>query len=175
MFILYITDIGSAIEECQFYLFADDTLLSISGNSVKECIKKLNRDLEKLSKWLKFNKLKLNVNKTKYMIIAGRRSNIMSGAINLTNDGESIERVDVIKYLGVEIDEKLKQHIDKTVKKMAKKVGFLGRIQQKLTKTAEITNYKSIVSFRLLLINLIFINRRRSGTAFKLSKIEHCG
>jgi uncharacterized protein YunC (DUF1805 family) len=174
MFILYITDIGSAIEECQFYLFADDTLLSISGNSVKECIKKLNRDLEKLSKWLKFNKLKLNVNKTKYMIIAGRRSNIMSGAINLTNDGESIERVDVIKYLGVEIDEKLnfKQHIDKTVKKMAKKVG---RIQQKLTKTAEITNYKSIVSFRLLLINLIFINRRRSGTAFKLSKIEHCG
>jgi retron-type reverse transcriptase len=50
MFILYINDVGSAIEECQFYRFADDTLLSISGNNVEECIEKLNRDLEKLSK-----------------------------------------------------------------------------------------------------------------------------
>jgi phosphoribosylformylglycinamidine (FGAM) synthase PurS component len=51
----------------------------------------------------------------------------MSGAVNLTIDGESIERVDVIKYLGVEIDEKLnfKQHIDKTVKKMAKRLALL--------------------------------------------------
>jgi hypothetical protein len=29
---------------------------------------------------------------------------------------------------------------------MAKKVGFLGRIQQKLTKTAKITIYNSIIS-----------------------------
>jgi hypothetical protein len=46
-----------------------------------------------------------------------------------------------MKYLGVEIDEKLdfKQHVDTTKKKMAKKVGFVGRIQQKLTKTAKTT------------------------------------
>jgi ribonucleases P/MRP protein subunit RPP40 len=50
MFIIYINDVGSAIKECQY--FADDTLLSVSGNSVQE---KLNRDLENLSKWLKFN------------------------------------------------------------------------------------------------------------------------
>jgi hypothetical protein len=64
------------------------------------------------------------------MIISGRRSYIMSGAVNLTVDGESIERVDVIQYLGVAIDEKLnfKQHIDKTVKKMAKKVAEIQQI-----------------------------------------------
>jgi hypothetical protein len=40
-----------------------------------------------------------------------------------------------MKYWGVEIDKKLdfKQHVDTTIKKMAKKAGFLGRIQQKLT------------------------------------------
>jgi hypothetical protein len=50
--------------------------------------------------------------------------------------------------LGVEIDEKLnfKQHVDTTLKKMAKKVGFLGRIQQKLTRTTKITIYNSIIS-----------------------------
>jgi hypothetical protein len=64
-FIIYMNHIGSADKECQYYLFADDTLLSVSGNSFQECLEKLNRDLEKLSKWLKFNKLKLNVSKTK--------------------------------------------------------------------------------------------------------------
>jgi hypothetical protein len=53
-----------------------------------------------------------------------------------------------MKYLGVEIDEKLncKQHVDTTLKKMTKKVGFLGRMQQKLTKIAKITIYNSIIS-----------------------------
>jgi hypothetical protein len=50
-------DIGSAIRECGFFFFADDIVVCFMG--------KLNRDLENLSKWLKFNKLKLNVSKTK--------------------------------------------------------------------------------------------------------------
>jgi hypothetical protein len=39
-----------------------------------------------------------------------------------------------MKYLGLEIDENLdfKEHVDTTIKKMANKVGFLGRMQQKL-------------------------------------------
>jgi hypothetical protein len=44
-------DIGSAIKEFEYYLFADDTLLSVSGTSVQECMEKLNRDLENVSKW----------------------------------------------------------------------------------------------------------------------------
>jgi hypothetical protein len=118
-------------------LFADDALLSVSGCSVQECMEKLNRDLENLSNWLKFNKLKLNVRKTKYIIMNGRRSNIENGPTSLKIDGEQIARVTTMKYLGFEIN--FKQHVDTTIKKMAKKVGFLGRIQQKLAKTAKIT------------------------------------
>jgi hypothetical protein len=53
-----------------------------------------------------------------------------------------------MKYLGVEIEEKFvfKQHVDTTIKKMEKKVVFLGKLQQKLTKTAKITIYNSIIS-----------------------------
>jgi hypothetical protein len=51
MFIIYMNDIGSAIKEFEYYLFADDTLLSVSGTSVQECMEKLNRDLENVSKW----------------------------------------------------------------------------------------------------------------------------
>jgi hypothetical protein len=58
-------------------LFVDDTLLSVSGTSVQKCIEKLNRDLENLSKWLKFNKLKLNVSKTKYTRLEGEATSKM--------------------------------------------------------------------------------------------------
>jgi hypothetical protein len=90
MFIIYMNDIGSAIKECEYYLFADDTFLSVSGTSVQECMEKFNCDLENLSKWLKFNKLKLNVSKTKYIIMTGRRSNIENGSTSLIIDGEQI-------------------------------------------------------------------------------------
>jgi hypothetical protein len=108
-------DIGSAIKECEYYLFADDTLLSVSGTSVQKCMKKLYRDLENLSKWLKFNKQKLDGSKTKYIIMTGRRSNIENGSTSLIIDEEHIARVTTMKYLDVEIDEKLdfKQHVDK--------------------------------------------------------------
>jgi hypothetical protein len=99
--IIYINDIGSAIKECEYYLFVDDTLLSVSGTSVQECMEKLNRDLENLSKWLKFNKLKLNVTKTKYIIMTGWRSNIENGSTSLIIGGEQIARVTTMKYLGV--------------------------------------------------------------------------
>jgi hypothetical protein len=136
------------IKECEYYLFADDTLLSVSGASVQKCMEKLSRDLENLSKWLNFNKLKLNVSKTKYIIMTGRRSNIENGLTSLIIDGEQIARVTTMKYLGVEIDERLdfKQHVNTTIKKMGKKVGFLGRIQQKLIKRAKITIDNSIIS-----------------------------
>jgi hypothetical protein len=141
IFLIYMNDIGSAIKEYQYNLFADDTLLSASGNSVQEWSEKLNRDLKNLSKKQKFNKLKLNVSKTKYLIMTWRRSSIENEYTSLTIDWEQIARVASMKYLGVEIDEKLnfKHHVDTTLKKMAKKVGFLGKIQQKLTNTAKIT------------------------------------
>jgi hypothetical protein len=53
-----------------------------------------------------------------------------------------------MKYLRVEIDEKhdFKQQVDTTIKKIAKEEGFLGKIQQKITKTSKITIYNSIIS-----------------------------
>jgi hypothetical protein len=77
-----------------------------------------------------------------------RRSNIENGSTSLIIDEEQIARVTTMKYLSVEIAEKLnfKQHVDTTIKKMAKKVGFLGRIQLELTKTAKITIYNRIIS-----------------------------
>jgi hypothetical protein len=69
LFILYMKDIVKAISHSQVNLFADDTLLSMSASTVVEFIEKMQED--SLSDWLKFDKLKLNLSKTKFMIITG--------------------------------------------------------------------------------------------------------
>jgi hypothetical protein len=106
LFILYMNDIVKAISHSQINLFADDTLLSVSVSTVAECIEKMQEDLDALSDWLKFNKLKLNVSKTKFMIITGKRSSATERAL-LTIDGEQIEEVQSMKYFGVQIDNEL--------------------------------------------------------------------
>jgi hypothetical protein len=69
LFILFINDILKIIKHSEINLFADDTLIAVAADSLEEAVTKINEDLAIVSKWLKANKLKLNVNKTKSMVI----------------------------------------------------------------------------------------------------------
>jgi hypothetical protein len=144
LFILYMNDIVTKIAHCNVNLFADDTLVSIAGNDTDDITRKLNEDMVSLDKWLKYNKLKLNVDKTKAIIIGNRRG----ANVQIKIEDEQIVEVEVMKYLGVLIDNQLnfKKNTDFIVKKVAKKVGFLTRIHKKLTKAAKTTIYKTIIS-----------------------------
>jgi hypothetical protein len=107
--------------------------LSVTASTVVECIQKILEDLDALSDWLKFDKLKLNVTKTKFMIITCKRFSATDLAL-LTIDGEQIEEVQSMKYLGVQIDNKLafKEHLNLIVKKNRQEDDFFGT---KLEKT----------------------------------------
>lgn len=84
-------------------------------------------------KWLNVNKSKLNMEKTKWMLINRKGPNNTCDRIQMGN--QKIEKVAQIKYLGVIIDVKLtfKQQIEATIKKVASKVNFMSRIKKKLT------------------------------------------
>jgi hypothetical protein len=70
LFIIYINDIvGVCPNECTIKLFADDTLIYVVAESSSLVDSKLNVSLQKLEKWMELNKLKLNVNKTKCMLL----------------------------------------------------------------------------------------------------------
>lgn len=67
-FILYINEMPTVVKHAFLNLFADDTLVYyIHGTNVDQMVTKLNDDLDSLHKWFCANKLKLNVEKTKYM------------------------------------------------------------------------------------------------------------
>lgn len=71
---------------------------------MNEAIDMTNRDLDEIDKWLKMNKLMLNKNKTKWMII-NRKKNIKMTEKHMLKkiDQETIERVEVIKYFEKQI------------------------------------------------------------------------
>jgi hypothetical protein len=81
-------------------------------------------NLESLSKWLvkmkRFNKLRLNVTKTKYMII--RRNRLDAGAHN----DLCIDDVASMNYLRSSLT--FKKYFNLTTRKMAKKIRLPGRI-----------------------------------------------
>lgn len=132
LFILYINDIKSCLLFAMLILFADDNLLYVKAKNMGDAFEKINKDLERVNKWLNLNKLKLNVNKCKYVVI--NKSYLQNEEVHKGQiDGIEIEKVEEYKYLGFVLDSKLK------LKKVAKKIGFLTRIGNKLTKYDKIT------------------------------------
>ena len=64
LFIIYMNDIIHDIES-DILIFADDTSLFATGSDPAETAAKLNRDLEKISKWAKKWKVQFNAKKIK--------------------------------------------------------------------------------------------------------------
>lgn len=127
-------------------LFADDTLLYYSGDDIKDIEKKVNDDLERINKWFNINKLKLNVKKTKFMVITTKKQSDFDIDVKMNN--ESIDRVFNMKYLGFIINHNLKMncHHEYMCRKISKKIGFFARISNKLSIGNRVKVYKSIIA-----------------------------
>ena len=108
LFIICINDLEKVLKHSKARMFADDTLIYVSGNTAGECINQLNADLKNLEVYFKMNKLKLNVNKSKAIIINGDSTE------NIIINENNIEKVNEIKYLGVILDRELsfQKHIN---------------------------------------------------------------
>ena len=122
---IYINDLPNALFN-QPKLFADDTCLLISNRYVKDLNAKSKTELHNCKIWMDLNKLLLNINKTYSLLINPSVYHSSSNAIAFFNIN-GIQLVNVIKYLGIEIDSQLnfKSHIDNVQSKIAKGIGIL--------------------------------------------------
>ena len=69
LFIIYINDLNNASSLFNCIMYADDTTLSTTLHATNAlCDEQINQDLEKITKWLKLNKLSLNILKSKFMV-----------------------------------------------------------------------------------------------------------
>ena len=75
LFLLYINDMPLVpVSNFNTKLFADNTVLTLTNSCPKLLNKNVNFELVKIDEWLKLNKLSLNTNKTKFMVLTKQRS-----------------------------------------------------------------------------------------------------
>jgi len=84
---------------------------------------------------LKNNKLKLNVNKTKVMLVRGIRKKVSESKMKVKLENIALKIVSEIKYLGVIIDRNLNfaTHVNYLEKKIGSKLGTFCPISMNLT------------------------------------------
>jgi len=108
LFIVYINNIIKVCpERCSIKIFADDTLIYVTGESSAELERKMNMIFSIVKKWTNANILKMNTEKTKYMVVRNVRIELKSNIKLKCLDGTEIERAEIMKYLGIIIDDRL--------------------------------------------------------------------
>ncbi len=144
LFLIYINDLVHGLK-CKSFLFADDTSLFSSGETIFDCYAKLNKDLETINTWARKWKIKINADKTEGLIIS--RKSTQYAVPKITLDGCNVNFVREHKHVGVWLDNKLdwKIHIEKLADKANKRMGILRRFKYSLPRHALNQIYLSFI------------------------------
>ena len=102
LFSLYINEMKNSSNKLDFTHFADDTTVFMSGSSVESLCSNMNLELDKVSRWLKVNRLSLNIEKTQFMLIT--HCNTVDVPISVAIDGIELHKTDCVKFLGIYMD-----------------------------------------------------------------------
>ena len=91
----------------EFKTFADDTQFYLAVTDIDATCGMIDLVLENIKTWMMYKQLKLNVNKTEYMIV-GKKSDLSAlNGLHLVIDNNQVEFVDKVKDLGVLLDNTL--------------------------------------------------------------------
>ena len=127
-------------------LDADDSTLTCKfENSNESFIKlRLEHELVPIYNWLKMNKIKINLDKSKFMVFSyGKKYGLNS--LNFGNG--SIAACETIKFLGIMVDNHLnfRSHTSSVCTKISKVVGLLFRLNNILPSETLLTLYSSLL------------------------------
>lgn len=106
LFILFINDIGSVIKSSKHMIYADDTqiLFHVHPSFINQGLRLVSEDVEAIYKYSEENCLKLNISKTKILLLGSRRfaSEIdISCLPSISVNGTTIPYVTKARNLGV--------------------------------------------------------------------------
>ena len=159
LFILYINDLQYA-SVLESILYADDSNLFISGRDIGETCAIINNELIKINNWFLANKLKLNIEKTSYMIFRTRNKRIDLQNINIHIADIRIPLVHSTKFLGVTLDDHLtwKNHVEGVCCKVSSAIGAISRISAIVPKNVLLSLYYTMILPHLMYCNIVWGN-----------------
>ena len=159
LFLIYINDLASICNQLFPVMYADDSNLFAEGSDIIELQNIMNRELVKVSRWLRLNKLSLNIDKTHFMIFK-RQRRLVESVPEICIDSNSIHQVAKTKFLGVYIDENLSwnAHINYISGKVSRGIGVLKKAKRYLNSTTLHLLYYTFIYPYLGYCNIIWGN-----------------
>lgn len=150
LFIIYINDLSQVSQIFRSIMYADDTSLATTLNAFNinptaNTDEMINSELQKVSDWLKANKLSLNVNKSKFMVFHHPKKIFRLPQIKI--DNSDVECVDNFNFLGITIDKNLnwKPHIEKIASKISRALGIINKLKHFIPLDSKITMYNTMI------------------------------
>ena len=150
LFLLYINDLPNISSIFKPILFADDTTLIFSDTSISKLENKMQCGIDQLYVWLNINKLSLNIDKTNILLFNIRNIND-NVKLKLKIDNKEIRNVEMIKFLGIIIDNKLdwNRQIHYVCTKLSRSIAILNKVKLKLNSKALVLLYNSFFDSHL--------------------------
>ena len=150
LFLVYINELNSSIDNASTYHFADDTNLLVIEDSIEEMHAKTNEAIFSVVNWLRANKISLNTKKTKIIIFKTKYQNHLK-KLGFNVDGEILPPSKTVKYLGVVFDENLsfKPHHTYLKTKLSRSIGMLAKIRHFVNFNTVNSIYHAIFSSHL--------------------------
>jgi hypothetical protein len=144
LFLLFINDLPERVSEgTQVRLFADDCALYRKITTPANC-QILQRDLDSLQEWEKDWMMSFHPSKCQVLNVTRRRTKIVSP---YTIHGHTLSVEKTVKYLGVNINEKLSwnDHISQVTKKAHNTISFLQRNTSNCPRDTKALCYTTLV------------------------------
>ncbi|XP_058827797.1 uncharacterized protein LOC131687719 [Topomyia yanbarensis] len=131
LFSLFFNDVCFVIPPGCRLIYADDLKLFLIVRSIEDC-KELQKHLDAFSCWCNRNLLALSVSKCSIISFTRRKNPILW---NYTISGESLERMTVVRDLGVLLDSQLtfRNHYSHVTAQANRNLGFIIRIAKEFT------------------------------------------
>ena len=128
-------DINAASNCFHFILYADDSTLQsiVETFCQKNTCLNINAELDKIFKWLKANKLTLNVDKSKYMVFSTEKKKTINTTqmLDIKINNIAIEEIKTFNFLGLTLDKHLTwmPHVTEIWSKINRTTGILNKLK----------------------------------------------
>ena len=121
LFLIYVNDFNKCLNKSDAIMYADDTNIFLRHNHIDNLFTNAQIEMNFISNWLAANKLTLNVGKKKYLLFRPNKKSINCYDWPLYFNNTSLERVQNIMFLGLNLNENLsrKFHMIALLKKTA--------------------------------------------------------
>jgi hypothetical protein len=176
LFLIYVNDISNS---CKYNIlsFADDTTLYLSHKDLNKLYAEANIGINLLFEWFCANKLALNAQKTKYIVIRPHQKtcnledrDIFINDSKLMRIGHNCNET-TVKFLGIKIDENLswKNHVAFVNSKIARALFAIRQCKNFLSHDSLRTLYHALIHPHLLYGILVWGNAGQTNLKKYLS------